>query len=311
MFNSVAEIITSILPVTGKVAGILQYWIYENLKILTILAIVVFFVGFLRSFVSPDKIREYLKGKHSLVGYFLAAVLGVVSPFCSCSTIPIFLGLVSAGVPFGIIITFLFVSPMVNLAAVAVLLGSLGWKLTLAYLIGGIFVAISGSLLMSKLGLEEYLIDFDSKVGEADQSEEEKISLKRRFKMAAEEGLNIFKQIVPYVLLGVTVGSFIHGLVPKGAIESYLSGPFSVPLAVVVGVPIYTNIVGVIPVTQSLISGGLSIGTAIAFMMSVAALSLPQFILLKKAMKMKLIVYYGAILSLGIILLGYFLNFIF
>src|SRR6056297_29355 len=142
MFNSVAETIVSILPVTGKFAGILQYWIYENFKILSILAVVVFIVGFLRTFISPEKIREYLRGKHSVVGYFRAAILGVVSPFCSCSTIPIFLGLVSAGVPFGIIITFLFVSPMVNLAAVAVLLGSLGWKLTLAYLVGGILVAI-------------------------------------------------------------------------------------------------------------------------------------------------------------------------
>ncbi len=308
MFESFAELIVSFLPITGKVAGILEYWIYNNLKILFILAVVVFIIGYLRTYFPPEKIRDYLKGKDSIFGYFFASVLGIISPFCTCSTIPIFLGLVSAGVPFGIIITFLFVSPMVNFAAIVVLFGTLGWQITLAYVVGGITVAVSGSLILTRMGMEKHLIDFG--LSESPEGEEVNTSRKERLKMAYQEGVDILKQVTPYVLLGVTVGAGIHGLVPEEVITDYLSGAFSVPGAVIIGVPVYTDIMGVIPVAESLISKGLPVGTAVAFMMSVAALSLPQFILLKQAMKKKLLLYYGGVLSLGIIVLGLFLNFI-
>ncbi|MGM0438946.1 MAG: permease [Patescibacteria group bacterium] len=309
MFKSIAQFIVSYLPLTGRIAEVVEYWFYNNLKILFILGFVIFIIAFLRTYFPPEKIRNYLKGKKSIVGYFLASGLGIISPFCSCSTIPIFLGLVSAGIPFGIIITFLFVSPMVNLAAIIVLFGTLGLKFTLAYLIGGITVAVLGSILLTKLGMEKHLINFD--LGSTDiEMEEVKLTIKERLKSAYEDGLSILKQILPYVLLGVTVGALIHGLVPETIIADYLSGPFSVPGAVIVGVPVYTDIMGVIPVAESLIAKGLPVGTAVAFMMSVAALSFPQFILLKKAMKKKLLFYYGGVLSLGIIVLGVFLNFI-
>jgi uncharacterized membrane protein YraQ (UPF0718 family) len=309
MFESIAEYVVSFLPLTGRILEITEYWIYNNLKILFILGLVVFLIGYLRTYFPPEKIRDYLRGKRSIVGYLLASGLGIISPFCSCSTIPIFLGLVSAGVPFGIIITFLFVSPMVNLAAIVVLFGTLGWKVALSYLLGGIVVAISGSVLLSKLKMERYLVDFGLNSTEV-SSEDLKLTKKERLKAAFDDGLNILKQIFPYVLLGVTVGAIIHGLVPENIIINYLSGPLSVPGAVLIGVPVYSSIMGVIPVAESLITKGLPVGTAIAFMMSVAALSLPQFILLKKAMKKKLLVYYGGVLSLGIIILGVFLNFI-
>ncbi len=308
MFEYFSELAVSFLPINGKAASILEYWIYNNLKILFILTLVVFIIGYLRTYFPPEKIRDYLKGRNLIFGHFFASVLGIVSPFCTCSTIPIFLGLVSAGVPFGVIITFLFVSPMVNFAAIVVLFGTLGWEVTLAYVIGGIIVAILGSLVLTKMNMEKHLIDFG--LSESPQTEEISVSRKERFKMAYGEGINILKQVAPYILLGVTVGAGIHGFIPEELIANYLSGAFSVPGAVIIGVPVYTDIMGVIPVAESLINKGLPIGTAVAFMMSVAALSLPQFILLKKAMKKKLLVYYGGVLSLGIIILGFFLNFI-
>jgi hypothetical protein len=198
---------------------------------------------------------------------------------------------------------------MVNLAAVVVLLGTLGWEVTISYLFGGIIIAISGGLLLTHLGMEEYLIDFGLGSQNSKQKDDEiTFSRKERLKSAYYDGLNILKQILPYVLLGVTVGAIIHGLVPQNLVSNYLSGAFSVPGAVIVGVPVYTNIMGVIPVAESLINKGLPVGTAVAFMMSVAALSLPQFILLKKAMKRKLLFYYGGVLSLGIMILGILLN---
>lgn len=309
MFRSIAEFITSFLPLTGRLLEIAEYWLYNNLKIIFILGLIVFVIGYLRTYFPPEKIRDYLKGKRSIVGYFLASGLGIISPFCSCSTIPIFLGLVSAGVPFGIIITFLFVSPMVNLAAIMVLFGTLGWKVAFSYLVGGVLVAVGGSVLLSKLKMDRYLIDFElSSAGNS--SREAKPKKRERLKLAFDDGVNILKQVVPYVLLGVTVGAVIHGLVPENLIVDHLSGPLSVPGAVLIGVPVYSSIMGVIPVAESLIAKGLPVGTAIAFMMSVAALSLPQFILLKKAMKKKLLFYYGGVLSLGIVILGIFLNFI-
>ena len=309
MFRSFAELLVSFLPLAGRAAGVLEYWIYNNLKILFILAVVVFIIGYLRTYFPPEKIRDYLKGKNLIFGHFFASILGIISPFCTCSTIPIFLGLVSAGIPFGIIITFLFVSPMVNFAAIVVLFGTLGWQTALSYVVGGIIVAILSSLVLTKMGMKEYLIDFGLSQS-SEEKEEINMSKEERLKMAYGEGVDILKQVTPYVLLGVTVGAGIHGLVPEQLVTDYLSGAFSVPGAVLIGVPVYTDIMGVIPVAESLISKGLPIGTAVAFMMSVAALSLPQFILLKQAMKKKLLVYYGGVLSLGIIVLGFFLNFI-
>lgn len=309
MFHGIAEFIISFFPVSGKLAGVFEYWVYNNLKILFILAIVIFFVAYLRTYFPPEKIRDYLKGKNSIFGYFFAVVFGIISPFCTCSTIPIFLGLVTAGIPFGIIITFLFVSPMINFAAIVVLLGTLGWQITLAYSAGGIVIAVLGAIILTQLKMERFLINFN--VNNNDFSGNERISQKNRLKNTFQDAVGIIKQIFPYVLLGVTVGAGIHGFVPEQIIAKYLSGAFSVPGAVLIGVPVYTDIMGVIPIAESLIAKGLPIGTAVAFMMSVAALSLPQFILLKKAMGKKLLFYYGTVLSLGIVLLGFLLNFFF
>ncbi len=310
MFEELAQLIVSFFPITGKLAGVFEYWIYNNLKILFILFLVVFVISYLRTYLPPEKIRDYLKGKNSVFGYSFAVVLGIISPFCTCSTIPLFLGLVAAGIPFGIIITFLFVSPMINFAAIVVLFSTLGIEITLSYVLGGIIIAVLGSIILVKLKMDRFLISFNFKEASGDYKEED-LAQKERLRKTYKDGVATIKQIFPYVLVGVTVGAGIHGFVPEEIISTYLSGAFSVPGAVIIGVPVYTDIMGVIPITESLITKGLPIGTAVAFMMSVAALSLPQFILLKKAMKKELLFYYGVTLSFGIIILGFLLNFFF
>lgn len=308
VFEAIASFVVNSLGLTGRLADTVQFWIYDTLKILFILFAVILGIGYLRTYIKPEKIRDYLKGKHSVFGYLGAALLGIVSPFCSCSTIPIFLGFVAAGIPFGMIITFLFVSPMVNEAAVVVLLGTLGWKVTLAYVLGGVAVGVSGGYLLKKLGFEKYLRQFD---GAAGNHGKEDISRKERFDLALEETKSIVREILPYVIIGVGIGAAVHGFVPQELIGKYLTGTLAVPAAVLVGVPIYTNIMGVFPVVESLVAKGLPIGTSIAFMMSVAALSLPQFVILKKVMEKKLIAAYAAVVSLGILILGFVFNFLF
>ena len=310
MFENVAQFIVSFLPLTGHFADIVEYWFYNNLKIFFILFLVVFVISYLRTYFPPEKIRDYLKGRNAVFGYSFAIIMGIISPFCTCSTIPLFFGLIAAGIPFGIIITFLFVSPMINFAAIVLLFNSLGAEITLAYVIGGIVIAVLGSIVLVKMKMERFLVSFNVKATQSVSTAQE-ITKKERLKLTYEDGIETIKQIFPYVLFGVTVGAGIHGFVPDEIIGNYLSGVFSVPGAVIIGVPVYTDIMGVIPIAESLVNKGLPIGTAVAFMMSVAALSLPQFILLKKAMKKELLFYYGATLSLGIIILGLFLNFFF
>lgn len=264
-----------------------------------------FAVSFLRTYLPPKKIRDYLKNKKRITGYGLAALFGIISPFCSCSTIPLFLGMVGVGVPFGMTITFLFVSPMVNEAAVVVLFTNLGWEVGLSYLVGGVAVGIAGGWLLDKLNFERYIIDFD--FGNSNQKEE-KLETKGRLKESWRETKEIVLKILPYVVIGVGVGAAIHGFLPEELIQNTLQGKYAVPIAVLVGVPIYTNIMGAIPVAESLMGKGLKVGTAIAFLMSVAALSLPQFIMLKKVMKKKLIVVYATIITIGIMFLGSVFN---
>lgn len=307
VFEWIASFIVSSLGLTGRLADAIHFWIYDTLKIVFILFAVILGVGYLRTYLKPEKIRDYLKGKHSVFGYLAAALLGIISPFCSCSTIPLFLGFVSAGIPFGMIITFLFVSPMVNEAAIVVLFGTLGWKVTAAYVLGGVTVGTIGGFILKRLGFEKYIKEFDMA---SQNNVDEDISRRKRFKLAMTEAKDIVRQIIPYVIIGVGIGAAVHGYVPKELIKNYLTGPLAVPAAVLVGVPIYTNIMGVIPVVESLIGKGLPMGTAIAFMMSVAALSLPQFVMLKKVMHKKLILSYATIISVGILILGLLFNFI-
>ncbi len=308
IFKYFADLVVASLGLEGNAASALNFFIYDTLKILTILFSIILIVGYLRTYISNERIRNYLEKKHNFLGYVLAAVLGIISPFCSCSTIPLFLGFVAAGIPFGMTVTFLFVSPLVNEAAIVVFLGTLGWKATLAYVLGGASVGIAGGYALSKLGMGKYVKKFDLPSKMEDNNGDSGPNRKERFKQAYEEAKEVLKLVLPYVLIGIGIGALIHGFLPEKIITNYLSGSLGVPAAVLIGVPIYTNIMGVIPVAESLVMKGLPLGTALAFIMSVSALSLPQFIILKKVMKKELIVSYAFVLSLGILLLGLLFN---
>ncbi len=310
MFKYVAAQLIELTGLTGRLGSSLEFWIYDTLKITAIMLLVISAVSFLRTYLPPEKIRDFLKGKRAFVGYLLAGLLGIISPFCSCSTIPLFLGFVGAGVPFGMTITFLTVSPMVNSAAIFVLFGSFGWEIAVAYLTGGILVGVAGGVLLKKLGLERYVIDFDFGSDADDPSEANK-SFKNRASEAFDDAKKIVGRIFPYVLVGVGIGAAVHGYLPEQFIRGALQGSLAVPAATALGIPIYTNIMGVIPVAESLVGKGLPVGTSIAFMMSVAALSVPQFVLLKQVMKKQLIMAYGMSIGAGIVGLGFIFNAVF
>ena len=305
VFERFATWVVDALGLTGAVRAAAHFWVYDTLKILTILTAVIFGVTYLRTYFPPEKIRDYLDGKTAFTGYALAALLGIVSPFCSCSTIPIFLGMVGAGIPFGITITFLAVSPMINEAALVVLPGVVGLKLTTLYALSGITIGMTSGYTLNRLGFDRYVDDFEFGDSGVDIDEPTR---RERLSDAYTEAKEIILEIVPYVLLGVGVGALIHGFLPAELVQTYLSGPWGVFGAVAVGVPMYTDILGVIPVVESLIGKGLPVGTGLAFMMSVAALSLPQFMILKKVMQKELIAAYAGTLATGILLIGLLFN---
>jgi hypothetical protein len=310
MFKFIASSIVEFFGITGRIGNSVEFWIYDTLKITVIMLVVISAVSYLRTYLPPEKIRDFLKGKKAIVGYLLAALLGVISPFCSCSTIPLFLGFVGAGVPFGMTITFLFISPMVNEAAVVVLFGSLGWEIATGYLLGGLAVGSIGGLILTKLNFDRYVVDFEFG-GDGAEVESSRQPVKKRISEAFTDAKKIVTKIFPYVIVGVGLGAAIHGFMPEEFIRGTLQGSLAVPAATALGMPIYTSIMGVIPVAESLIGKGLPIGTAIAFMMSVAALSVPQFVMLKQVMKRQLIIAYGGIIGIGIMALGLVFNMIF
>jgi len=305
VFQQIATYVVEALGLTGSLRAAAHFWIYDTLKILSILVVVIFGVTYLRTYFPPEKIRDYLEGKRAITGYALAALLGIVSPFCSCSTIPIFLGMVGAGIPFGITITFLAVSPMINEAALVVLPGVVGFKLTALYAVSGIVIGMSSGYTLNKLGFDRYIEEFN--FGDSDVEIDEP-TRKERAREAYVEAKDIIVEIVPYVIVGVGAGAAIHGYLPGELVTQYLSGPLGVFGAVAVGVPMYTDILGVIPVVESLIGKGLPVGTGLAFMMSVAALSFPQFMILNKVMKKELIAAYATTLAAGILTIGLLFN---
>ncbi|MFC4247608.1 permease [Natribaculum luteum] len=307
VFQQIATYVVEALGLTGSLRAAAHFWIYDTLKILSILIVVIFGVTYLRTYFPPEKIRDYLQGKRAITGYALAALLGIVSPFCSCSTIPIFLGMVGAGIPFGVTITFLAVSPMINEAALVVLPGVVGFKLTALYAVSGIVIGMSSGYTLNKLGFDRYIEEFN--FGDSDVEIDEP-SRRERAREAYVEAKDIIVEIVPYVIVGVGAGAAIHGYLPGELVTQYLSGPLGVFGAVAVGVPMYTDILGVIPVVESLIGKGLPVGTGLAFMMSVAALSFPQFMILNKVMKKELIAAYATTLATGILIIGLLFNLI-
>ncbi|MFN8206950.1 MAG: permease [Bacteroidales bacterium] len=292
----------------------LRFFIFEVPKVLLLLTLIIFIVGIIRSWFSPERTRKVLEGKSTFTGNVLAALLGIVTPFCSCSAIPLFLGFIETGVPLGVTFSFLIAAPMINEVAVVLLLGMFGWKTALIYVITGLSIAITAGWLIGKLKLEKWVQEWVYKTKAGDGSlVDEKIMFPDRVKMGAEAVREIVGKVWIYVIVGIAVGAGAHGYVPEDFMASLMgkSSWYSVPLSILIGIPLYSNAAGILPIVSVLIEKGASLGTALAFMMAVIGLSLPEMIILKKVLKLPLILSFLGIMAVGILIVGYLFNLIF
>lgn len=289
----------------------LDFFIYDTVKIFLLLTIIIFVVAVIRSQFTPERTRRLLSHRAEYVGNVLAALLGIVTPFCSCSAVPLFIGFVESGIPLGVTFSFLVSSPMVNEVALILLWGLFGWKIALIYIVTGISVAIASGIVIGKLKMERYVQDYvySVKVG---AGFEQRMNWPERFRYARDYTVNLLKKIWPYVVIGIGIGSFIHGYAPEGFLLKYAGpgNPFGVLVAVLVGVPLYSNAAGVIPIVQALMEKGMAVGTVLAFMMAVTALSLPEAVILKNVLKMRLLLTFFGIIAVAIIGVGYLFNMI-
>ncbi|MFA6424264.1 MAG: permease [Candidatus Magasanikbacteria bacterium] len=289
-----------------------NFFIYDVVKIFILLAVIIFFVSILRSYLPREKVRLILSQKHKFVGNILAGLLGIITPFCSCSAVPLFLGFVEAGVPLGVTFSFLIASPMINEVALVLLLGSFGWKIALAYVVSGLFISTISGLVIGKLPVEKLLADFvlQNKNNLSEDLIEK--NWRQRIQYARAYTWRIISKVWLYVLIGVGLGAWIHGYVPADFLAQYAGADkwYAVPLATLIGIPLYSNAAGVIPLVSALTEKGVAVGTVLAFMMAVTALSLPEFMILKKIMKVKLIIIFASVVGLGIIFTGYLFNFL-
>lgn len=296
----------------------LNFFIYDSIKILLLVFIVIFFMGIVNSYFPVEKVRNYLSRK-KLYGfeYLMASLFGVVTPFCSCSSVPLFIGFVKGGIPLGVTFSFLITSPLVNEVAIGLFIGLFGLKTTVIYVISGILLGTISGIILQKLKLEKYLSPWVQQVLENSQKETEKFeaestSLTHRLPSIWKETRTILKGILPYVIVGIAIGGLMHGYIPEGFFEKYMSKNnwFAVPAATILAVPMYSNASGVLPIAQVLVSKGIPLGTAIAFMMGVVGLSLPEAMLLKKVMTLKLIAIFFLVVTICIIISGYVFNII-
>ena len=287
----------------------LDFFIYDTLKIFLLLTAIIFVVAIIRTSFPPERTKRLLSHKREYVGNILAALLGIVTPFCSCSAVPLFIGFVESGIPLGVTFSFLISSPMVNEVALIMLWGLFGWKIALIYIGTGLLVAIVAGIVIGKLKMERYVQDYvwEMQVG---SSEITVMTFREKLDYAREYTLGLLKKIWPYVLVGVGLGAFIHGYVPADFLVKWAGrdNPFAVPVAVALGVPLYSNAAGVIPIVHALMEKGMAIGTVLAFMMAVTALSLPEAIILKNVLKNRLLVTFFGIVATAIVIVGYLFN---
>jgi uncharacterized protein len=293
----------------SALASALDFFIYDTAKIFFLLVVIIFAIAIVRSFFPPEKTKRVLEKVPEFLGNILAALLGIVTPFCSCSAVPLFIGFIEAGIPLGVTFSFLVSSPMVNEVALIMLWGLFGWKIALIYLASGIVVAIASGFIIGKLRLEKWVEEYVYKV-RSGKGVMETLTWKDRLRYAWGYVGEIVGKVWPYVLVGIAIGGFMHGYAPADFLAKY-AGPgvwYAVPLAVLIGVPLYSNAAGVIPIVKVLMEKGMAMGTALAFMMAVTALSLPEAIILRKVLKPKLLATYFGVVALGIMLTGYLFN---
>ena len=315
------QIVTKLLglEIASHLGSSLHFFLYDVPKVLTLLIVISFIVGTFQSFLEPERVRSLLAGKRTFLGNILAAMVGIVTPFCSCSAVPLFIGFLEAGVPLGVTFSYLMAAPMVNEVAVILLWGLFGIKVTLIYIGFGVGLAIASGYIIGLLKLEKWVEPFVWELqrsrqgtdhGDEDSLEPITPNWHQRFEQGRYQSSEIVRSVWLYVVLGIAIGAGIHGYVPTEFIIKYagVHNPFAVPLAVVMGVPLYANIAGVMPITEALVNKGMPMGTVLAFTMSVTALSLPEIVILKKVLRPQLLVVFVGLMTIGIISIGYIFN---
>jgi uncharacterized membrane protein YraQ (UPF0718 family) len=300
------------LPMNTRLGSSVHFFIYDTVKILILLSLMIFFISYVRSYFQPKKTREILERIHGPKAHLAASLLGIITPFCSCSSVPIFIGFVRTGIPLGVTFSFLVTSPIVNEAAFAILLASFGWKVALVYTLMGVLIGVTSGMIIGRCKPEDHLED-EVFSGEAFDRLRPDMNQKERLKYATEHVVDILKRIWMYLLIGIGIGAAIHGWAPEDLLASYAGSdnPLSVVIAVLCGIPLYSNALGTIPIAEALIGKGVGLGTALAFMMAVTALSVPEIILLRKVMKPRLIAIFVTTASVGILLVGWMFNLLF
>lgn len=330
MFNQLANwLVVDVfqMELSSRLGGSLHFFIYDTTKILFLLAVMIFTISFIRSFFPPEKVKDWLEGRRKGAASVMAAVLGVLSPFCSCSTVPLFIGFVEAGIPLGITFTFLISSPIVNEISLVMLFSMFGWKIALLYVLAGMVLAMSAGAIIGKLKMEKYVESYIYEIA-AEQEHEAVVQddsqgifakikalltreqLQERTSFALRNVAETIQKVWVYLLLGIGIGAFIHGYAPQDLLIKYAGegNLFAVPIATLIGVPLYSNAVGSLPIIEALMNKGVAPGTALAFMMAITALSLPEMILLRKVIKPKLIGVFAGVVTIGIIIIGYGFN---
>ena len=291
-------------------ADAVNFFIYDTIKIILMLTVIIFVVSIIRSFFPPEKVKKLLANKTEFIGNILASLLGIVTPFCSCSAVPVFIGFLEAGVPLGVTLSFLIASPMINEVALVLLWGLFGYKIALIYIGVGLVVAISAGFILGKIPAVEKMVEdyvWEIRMGEVELP---KMTWRDRFEQASDHTKDILKRVTIYVILGIAAGAIIHGYAPIDFVAKYAgkSNPLAVPLAVLIAIPLYSNAAGTIPIVQALMGKGMPLGTVLAFMMAITAISFPEMVILRKVLKVKLLVIFTGIMTVAIIMVGYLFN---
>lgn len=297
------------LDTKDKIGGSVQFFLYDTIKIMVLLGVLILLISYIQSYFPPERTKKILGRFHGIGANIIAALLGTVTPFCSCSSIPLFIGFTSAGLPLGVTFSFLISSPMVDLGSLVLLMSIFDWKVAITYVVLGLVIAVAGGTMIEKLQLDNYVEEF-IRNGNSIDVEQEQLHFKDRMKYAWEQVISTAKKVAPYVLVGVAIGAFIHNWIPEEFIVRILGtgNPLGVIIATIAGVPMYADIFGTIPIAEALLAKGAQLGVVLSFMMGVTTLSLPSMIMLRKAVKPKLLVIFIAICTIGIILVGYFFN---
>lgn len=298
------------LSLESHLGAAVDFFLFDVPKVLILLTVVIFFVAIIRSFFPPEKTRKVLSHSRLYAGNVAAALLGIVTPFCSCSAVPLFIGFVESGVPLGVTFSFLVASPMINEVAIILLFGMFGWRITALYVVSGLFIAITSGIIIGKMGLESWVEEYVYQIRMGNAGELPEQTWPERLRYARDYVGEIVRKVWPYVVVGIGVGAVMHGYIPDDFLAKYAGpdNPLAVPLAVLVGVPLYSNAAGVIPLVSVLTEKGVALGTVLAFMMAVVGLSLPEAIILRKVLKPKLIAVYFGVNAVGIIAIGYLFN---